>query len=258
MNSNWVARGDTHRELSDVISDLAGCSVNELLRPTDTDAGEIENMTEAAERIRQAINDGEDIHIFGDYDADGVSSVAILYLLITYLKEKAGTKDSGVVNIRVPKRMSEGYGLSEAAIDEFDKGLLITVDNGITALAAVKKARDKGLFVIVLDHHLPAEEGLPVANIIVDPHVHPDKNGYEEFCGAGLSFKLAKYFLTESEEKDLLDKLCAVATVGTVADQMPLTGANRVIVEDGLGFMNEKKMTQGLKSLIEACENQDK
>ena len=90
--------------------------------------------------------------------------------------------------------------------------------------------------VIVLDHHLPSET-LPCADYIVNPHVHPEQNGFEDFCGGGLAYKLAQALIPESEI-ELLRKLAAIAAIATVGDVMPLTGANRVIVRDGLNAMN--------------------
>lgn len=170
--------------------------------------------------------------------------LAILFLLFKYFKVTP--------TIRVPKRMSEGYGVSEVFIDEVPAGLLITVDNGIAAIKAIKKAKDKGLSVIVLDHHLPGDE-LPAADILIDPHVHQDKNGYEDFCGGGLSYKLAQMLLPKAENI-LLSKLSAMAAIATIADVVPLTGANRVIVQEGLRAINRREVTAGLKGLLEACQ----
>ena len=114
----------------------------------------------------------------------------------------------------------------------------------------ITKAKEKGITVIVLDHHLPGNN-LPPADIIVDPHLHPDKNGFEDFCGAGLAFKLAESLIANEE---LMKKLSAIAAIGTIADVVKLHGANRVIVQKGLRAMNERQVTQGLKSLIDACE----
>lgn len=243
MSKKWVKRG-AYNSISAAIHALSSMSEIELTAPEDIAPEQIENMAIAGERIRQAIKDKESIFVFGDYDADGVCSLAILFLLL----KKMGAAPS----IRVPKRMSEGYGLSEAAVDEVDTGLLITVDNGISALGAVRKAKDKGLTVIVLDHHLPSAE-LPPADIIVDPYVHPERNGYVEFCGGGLAYKLAQMLLPETEAV-LLHKLCALAAIATIADVVPLTGANRVIVRDGLNAINRREVTKGLNALLSACQ----
>lgn len=231
-----------------IIEELSGSTEEEILFPTDTLPADIENMTTAADRISSAIKSGERICVFGDYDADGVCSMAILFLLLSHLKNEAGSKSE--VAIRAPRRLSEGYGISQKAVDEVENGLLITVDNGISAVEEIARAKEKGITVIVLDHHLPGRD-IPSADIIVDPHLHPQNNGFEDFCGAGLAFKLAESLVTNEE---LLKKLSAIAAIGTIADVVKLHGSNRVIVQKGLQAMNERQITQGLQSLIDACE----
>ena len=117
----------------------------------------IVNLSEAVERIYVAIQTGELITIFGDYDADGVTGAAILWATIRIMSGTAPV-------IRLPRRFSEGYGFSMTAADEMDEGLLITVDNGISAFEPIKAVKDKGMSVIVLDHHLP-DERMPEADI---------------------------------------------------------------------------------------------
>ena len=231
-----------------IIEELSGSTEEEILFPTDTSPDDIENMTNAANGVLNAIKTGEKIYVFGDYDADGVCSMAILFLLLSHLKNEIDSKSE--ITIRAPRRLSEGYGISQKAVDEIEEGLLITVDNGISAVQEITKAKEKGVTVIVLDHHLPGDN-TPPADIIVDPHLHPQNNGFEDFCGAGLAFKLAES-LTADEE--LMKKLSAIAAIGTIADVVKLHGANRVIVQKGLRALNERQVTQGLKSLIDACE----
>lgn len=243
MEIKWVKRGNA-KTLEDAITARSGMSAQELKTPADSYPEDIENMVEAAIRIKEAIDNKEIINVFGDYDADGVCSVAILYLMFDYFGVHPVT--------RLPKRMSEGYGLSVDAVNAMaDDGLLITVDNGISAHEAIQRAKGKNMTVIVLDHHLPSET-LPCADYIVNPHVHPEQNGFEDFCGGGLAYKLAQALIPESEI-ELLRKLAAIAAIATVGDVMPLTGANRVIVRDGLNAMNERFVTSGLKSLMDVC-----
>jgi single-stranded-DNA-specific exonuclease len=151
--------------------------------------------------------------------------------------------------------MSEGYGLSLKAIDEFESGLLITVDNGIVANDAIQKAKDKGLTVIILDHHLP-QKVLPCADIIVDPHVNPKDNGFTEYCGAGLAYKLAQLLVPDDEE--FLQQMEAFAGIGTIADSMLLIGDNRKIVKNALKTMNlGKNIAPGLKALLSVADVYD-
>ena len=248
IKHSWAARKSPCQDFVKTIEELSGSSEEEILFPTDTAPDDIENMKNAANRVLDAIKTGEKIYVFGDYDADGVCSMAILFLLLSHLKEKLDSKSE--ITIRPPRRLSEGYGISQKAVDEVGQGFLITVDNGISAVEEITKAKEKGITVIVLDHHLPGNN-LPPADIIVDPHLHPDKNGFEDFCGAGLAFKLAESLIANEE---LMKKLSAIAAIGTIADVVKLHGANRVIVQKGLRAMNERQVTQGLKSLIDACE----
>ena len=249
INDSWIAKGDPYSRFETIVETLSGTAEEDILFPTDTLSQDIENMQNAALRVKTAIDNGEDICVFGDYDADGVCSMAILFLMLTHLKNGA-KQPKGMISIRAPRRLSEGYGISEKAVDEVPKGLLITVDNGISAIDEIKKAKEKGLSVIVLDHHLPGPD-IPDADIIVDPHLHPGKNGFEDFCGAGLAYKLAELLVTDEQ---LMEKLSAIAAIGTIADVVRLHGANRVLVKKGLRALNERNVTQGLKSLIDACE----
>lgn len=189
------------------------------------------------------LNDNEPITIVGDYDVDGITSTDILY--------EAFKKINRTPVTRLPRRFSEGYGLSEKIIDEIAEGLLITVDNGIAALPAIKKAKAKGLSVIVIDHHLPVtgDDGkiiLPPADVILDPHVYPEKSEFVDYCGAGLAYRFAKKLLPNLKLIELLN----LASLGTVADVMPLYGANRQMVIKGLEALNKNKVIPGLNALI--------
>lgn len=233
---------DNGSTVAEVVMKHSGLTEEELLHPTPTQPEAIENLPEAAQMILDAIHYHTPISVMGDYDADGVTSSAILYYLLS---------EFGVTpRVRLPHRMSEGYGLSENAIEEFEVGLLITVDNGIAAHDAIQTAKKKGFQVIILDHHLPTES-LPEADIIVDPHVHPNKNGFTEYCGAGLAYKLAQYMLKDSP---ILEDLCALAAIGTVGDAMVLHGDNRYIVKEGLKHLANGKGFWGLPAIIESAE----
>lgn len=246
----WAQRGRTNQTLEQAVEGLSGITAEELLFPADCPPEKIENLVPAAQRLKKAIRSNEKICVFGDYDADGVCSMAILFLTISKMKELYGNSQNPPV-IRAPKRMSEGYGLSKEVVKKLTVDLLITVDNGIAAIEEIKEARKKGIDVVVLDHHRPGEI-LPKPNILVDPYVNPQNNGFIPFCGAGLAYMLAKLLI--GTETELMKKLSAIAAVGTIADVVPLHGANRVIVKEGLAAINERKITEGLKSLLEACQ----
>lgn len=158
--------------------------------------------------------------------------------------------------MRLPRRFSEGYGLKEKMIDEFDAGqLMITVDNGIASLEAVKLAKEKGLTVIVTDHHLPVldEETkqlvYPEADLIINPNAIPGSADFNGYCGAGLAYKLAVELLGINHP--LIPKLKSFAAIATIADSVPLVDENRRIVKEGLAAMVTKNgTTMGLYALL--------
>lgn len=238
----WLARTDA-TSISEAVCRASGRTIEELRFPEPVEPWEVENLEAAAILIDKCLHDGMRVSIIGDYDTDGVTATAILYLMFTAL---GATPD-----IRLPHRMSEGYGLSVNIVDEIvqknPNGLLITVDNGISAFDAVAHAKAAGLTVIVLDHHLPGAK-LPPADVVVDQWIHPD-TASSFYCGAGLAFKLAQYLL--SGDAALLEKLSALAAIGTIGDVMTLTDDNRAIVQQGLDAMGKSHITKGLKSILE-------
>ncbi len=237
----WEKRGSAE-SIEEAIRNLSGLSKQELVSPNKASPSGISGIAEAGALLLQATKNGTPITVVGDYDADGICSVAEMYLLITRL--------GAVPRIRIPKRISEGYGISPNIVDEIDDGLLVTVDNGITANEAMSDAKAKGLSVIIIDHHLPGD-AIPEADVIVNPHVEPEKNEFVPYCGAGLVFKLAQHIL---DDEELLEKMQALAAIATVADVVPLIGDNRAIVMGGLKALNARKVTQGLASVLDACE----
>ncbi len=199
-----------------------------------TDPFLIKDMEIAVERINRAIDNFEKICIYGDYDADGVTSTAILY---SYLESL-----SAYVMYYIPDRLSEGYGLNKNAIDLLkEKGvdLIITVDNGISAYNEIEYANSIGIDVVVTDHHTPPEN-LPNAIANVDPHRKDDESPFKYFCGAGVVLKLIMAMESENlTEEDILDLYSDICAIGTIGDVVSLTGENRVIVREGLKRLNE-------------------
>lgn len=229
--------------IKDVVLANVGMTEEEFLTPHKK--YHIKDLDRAASIIRRFIASNQNITVVGDYDCDGVCASAIMKLAIDAL--------GGRIKIRLPKRFSEGYGLSEKIVNEINDGLLITVDNGIAAAGAIQKAKDKGLTVIVTDHHLAPEDGiLPPADITIDPNVIPDSADFTGYCGAGIAYKLAIELLGSSH--NLIPKLTSIAAIGTVADVMLLVEENRLIVQEGLKSMvTYKGRTTGLGALLEAC-----
>ncbi len=217
------------------------CTEGEAL----SDPMRMAGMEAAVARIHRALDDGERIVVFGDYDVDGVTATALLY---TYL-DAAGAD----VYYKLPSREDEGYGLSEEAVRMMaGKGvtLIITVDNGVSAAGPIALAKELGVDVVVTDHHLPPPQ-LPQAAAIVDPQLPGDESPCKSLSGAGVAFKLAAA-LDGGSPADMLPFYGDLAALGTVADVMQLQGENRTLVKAGLAVLQETDRP-GLAALIKTC-----
>ena len=182
----------------------------------------LKDMDRAVARIRQAIEAEEPIVIYGDYDVDGICATAILYECLS--------SQGAHVRCKLPTR-GGGYGLTRAALENLAaKGfsLVVTVDNGISAVEEAACARKLGLDLIVTDHHLPGA-ALPEAVAVVDPRRSDDASPFKSLCGAGVAFKLCAA-LEGCAPEELLEMYGELAALGTVADVMPLVGENRTLV----------------------------
>ncbi len=210
----------------------------------------MKDMDKAVNRILQAIDTEEPIVIFGDYDVDGVTATALLY---SHLRGMGAN-----VRCKLPNREEDGYGLTNAILEGLaEKGykLIITVDNGITAVPEAARAKELGIDLVITDHHLPGEV-LPDAVAVVDPARADDESPCKTLSGAGVAFKLCAA-LDGCEPEALLDFCGDLAAVGTVADVMVLKGENRTIVKHGLQAMQHSERP-GLLALLEACGLGDK
>ncbi len=206
-------------------------------------------MAEAVSRVRSAIQAQEKILIYGDYDVDGTVSVVMLKKAI----EIAG----GAADFHVPHRLKEGYGMRSEVIERaagMGVTLIISVDTGIRALEVVTGARERGIDVIITDHHLP-EAQLPPALAVLNPNrrdsTYPDRN----LCGAGVAFKFVQALLAtlgwpEQKLARMLKSFLKLVALATVADVVPLTGENRIIVKHGLEGLN-RVSNPGLQALLE-------
>jgi single-stranded-DNA-specific exonuclease len=206
-----------------------------------------EDMEKAVERLHQALHKGENILIYGDYDVDGVSSAALLYLVLSRM---VGSR----VTYYIPDRMTEGYGLSSKSIREAAENeisLIVTVDCGVTAVEEIKLAKELGMDTIVCDHHQPAEE-LPPAVAILDPKIPGSKYPFSELAGVGVAFKLLQglYHKLEFPGAELDDYLDLVA-IGSCADIVPLVDENRILVRHGLDKINYNSRF-GVRALLES------
>ncbi len=228
--------------------------IESFLYDTDLiDPFTLPDMEKACERIHRAMENGEKITVFGDYDADGVTSTALLY---SYL-----LKSGASVDYYIPDRTSEGYGMNLCAIDALkERGteLIVTVDNGISAIEEVNHAAALGIDVVVTDHHR-AGEVLPNAVAVVDPHREDTYCEFTEWAGVGVAFKLV-CALDGSEGYSLLEEYGDIVALGTVADIVSLKGENRIIVRSGLAFMRgdfqDGRLRTGLSALLEVSGSQ--
>ncbi len=201
------------------------------------------DMDKACARILEAIDKEQTIVVYGDYDVDGVTATALLY---QHLKGMGAS-----VKCMLPSREGDGYGLSKNAIQSIhDKGcqLIVTVDNGISALEEAEFAASLGVDLIVTDHHLP-HDALPKAVAVVDPRRVDDHSPFKGLCGAGVAFKLCAA-LDGCPPEEMLDYCGDLAAVGTVADVMPLTGENRTLVKAGLKLLQQTDRP-GISALLE-------
>ena len=217
-----------------------------LLEPGGTlsDPFLLRDMDKAVARILQAVEGEEPIVIYGDYDVDGICATAILYECLTSL--------GAHVRCKLPTR-GGGYGLTRPALEALaQKGftLVVTVDNGISALEEAACAQELGLDLVITDHHLPGET-LPQAVAVVDPKRPDDESPFKELCGAGVAFKLCAA-LEGCDPAELLEMYGEFAALGTVADVMPLVGENRTIVREGLALLQDT-MRPGLQALLESA-----
>ena len=222
--------------------------INEIDRFFDADASltldpfSIKDMDAASERINLAIDDFERICVFGDYDADGVTATALLY---SYLE----TRGADVIRY-IPDRIDEGYGMNCEAI-EYLSGLgvklIVTVDNGVSAIEEAKKCKELGIDLVVTDHHKVGEE-LPDAIAVVDPHREDCPSEFKEMSGVGVAFKLV-CALEGGEEEMLLSEYGDLVALGTIGDVVTLTGENRAMVRKGLEMIN-KEPRPGITALM--------
>jgi single-stranded-DNA-specific exonuclease len=221
-----------------------------FLRPSVTalsDASAIAGMAEAVEAIAGAIRAGGTIMVHGDYDVDGQCATALL----TRALRAAGADVVGFV----PHRLRDGYDFGAAglaAAQRLGVSLVITCDCGITAVDTARAAQAAGIGVVVTDHHLPGPE-LPPALAVVDPQRADDRSDARVLCGTGLAFKLVQALVPAlGLPPNLPYHLLDLVALATVADVVPLTGENRILVRHGLRLLSESRWP-GLRALIEAA-----
>ncbi len=213
----------------------------------------LKDISKAVELLQNALKNQEKVCICGDFDADGATSSALMVSAL----QAFGLQQVGY---RVPNRMTDGYGLSVAMVEQLaveNVQLIVTVDNGIAAHEAIALAREKGIQVLVTDHHLPPEE-LPLANAIVNPNQHGCEFPSKNLAGVGVAFYVLLALRSALREQgvkplpNLADWLDLVA-LGTVADVVPLDYNNRVLVQQGIARIRKGMSRPGIKALLEVA-----
>ncbi len=190
------------------------------------------DMHQAVARVYRALLSGENVAIYGDFDADGITGTALLVQGLTALGGKATPY--------IPHRLNEGHGLRTAALEDlYQQGisLVITVDCGVTGLTEAKRAKRMGLDIVITDHHTPLEE-VPPAVAVVDPKLLHSNYPFSELAGVGVALKLLEALFQGIGQEQQLDKLIDLVALGTVADMVPLLGENRYLVKQGLKLIN--------------------
>lgn len=211
----------------------------------------LKDMDVAVTRVQSALELGEIIAVYGDYDVDGITSTS---LLTQFLKSKGGQ----VVSY-IPDRMDDGYGLNKDSLSKLHQQgvkLVITVDCGITAVEEVEHAKALGLDVVITDHH-SCKDVMPSALAVVDPQRPDCPYPFKGLAGVGVALKLALALTPEENREEVLNQYADLATLGTVADVMPLIDENRTLVKLGLTQIN-KVPSVGLKALIDAVNSKGK
>jgi single-stranded-DNA-specific exonuclease recJ len=243
--SNLVAKILSNRNI--LGREMQEDDIKKFLNPTRDDFYDpflLPDMEQAVERIEQAINNNEKILIYGDYDADGITSTTIL---IKFFKEIGVEVDK-----YIPNRLEEGYGINNKALEEIkNRGidLIITVDTGITANDQVKYANELGLDVIITDHHEPSDE-IPKAVAVIDAKRKNNKYPFNQLAGCGIAFKLTQAISIKRKlEPSKYLKNLDIVSIGTISDLVPLVDENRVIVKLGLMLVKQTKNI-GLRKLL--------
>lgn len=249
LGKNWLIKNHSQKKtiFERLLENRGFKSLNEV--DDFHDPFLFKEMEKVLSRIDQAISGRERIIVFGDYDVDGISGTAIL---VHTLK-----KINANVSYRLPNRLTDGYGLSEKFIPEFAEknvNLVITVDCGISCASAISLAKQKGIDVIITDHHTVPENFPSDAHSILHPKIKDSGYPFKELTGAGVALKLAHAlilrYLPVSEQAAYLDSLLDFAAMGTIADLGSLRNENRLIVSKGLKALANTKWL-GLKRLKE-------
>jgi len=222
------------------------------------DPSSLPDIEKASVRINEAIKNGENIVVYGDYDVDGLTATALMYRCLKLVGAQ--------VSYYIPERLGEGYGLNAEAIAKLkERGakVILTVDCGINACREAEIAREYGIDLIITDHHQPGQE-IPRAFAVVNPKLKTSPNGFRDFSGVGIAFKLAwaigQNFSPQkkvsTEFKDFLISAVGLVSLGTIADVVPLIGENRILTRYGLSAL-QNTLIPGLRALLDVADISD-
>ena len=225
----------------------------------------MKDMDKAVERLHQAITKGEKILIYGDYDVDGTTAVAVMYRFLDKVIQEQGTKSQDIIDYYIPDRYTEGYGVSTQGIDYAAAqgcGLIITLDCGIKAVEKVAYASSKGIDVIVCDHHTPGDE-LPAAVAVLNMKRSDCPYPYKDLSGCGVGFKLAQAYtqryLIEAKGNEAIRlsgerllPLLQLLAMSIASDIVPITGENRILAHFGIQQLNQAPFT-GLLAIMQVA-----
>ena len=225
----------------------------------------MKDMDKAVERLHQAITQGEKILIYGDYDVDGTTAVALMYRFLDKVIQEQGTKSQDIIDYYIPDRYTEGYGVSTQGIDYAAAngcGLIITLDCGIKAVEKVAYAASKGIDVIVCDHHTPGDE-LPKAVAVLNMKRDDCPYPYKDLSGCGVGFKLAQAYtqryLIEAKGNEAIRlsgerllPLLQLLAMSIASDIVPITGENRILAHFGIQQLNKAPFT-GLSAIMQVA-----
>ena len=255
MERLWKKRGN-HASVLDVLMSSSGQSKEELLNPERDPY--LPGLDRVADTIWNYIREYPDapVTIIADYDEDGMASAEIMLMLFKRLLGRW-------VDVIIPNRIKDGYGfhmsfIGRCAISD-GKGMIVTVDNGVTAVEETKAAKNKGFKVVIVDHHQPLESGeLPDADALLDPHTVAG-NHFKDYCAAGLSLRIARELLKRAgmEDETFMKKLTAFAATATITDVVPMIGDNRNIVKDGLQIMKMRECTKAMNMMLDLLQLND-
>jgi single-stranded-DNA-specific exonuclease len=201
------------------------------------------DMQKAVDRISRALSNGETISVYGDFDADGITSTAVLVQGLSLLNGKTVPY--------IPHRQTEGHGLTNTVLKKLHEqgvSLVITVDCGVTDAAEVKLAKNLGLDIVITDHHSPLNE-IPEAFAVIDPKLKDSKYPFMHLAGVGVAFKLLQALFRGNSKEDQIDNLLDLVAIGTIADMSAPLGENRYLINEGLKHMNTNPRS-GIKELI--------